>query len=595
MADNLTIQIGADTSKLRSQIELAQVQIQNLRRLARGALRKDDAAGAAEYTQQIGRLQTNLVGLNRTLAETGAVVESTSRSFAISARSLRSFEAAVFNVGKQFGGLGIAGFAAFRGLQALGQQISEVHQNLLKLRDTAAELGTRPGVIEAAQRIVGGVGGQAEDAIKILGGAAEALAKFRTAAGAPIDTTGVEVFRGGVKQAGEAARQAALEIGSGVNVMRGAQQQVFDLSQAYAMVGVNLAKYKDTTMAAEKVTIDAIRGFLKLAESGRLGASQLNALSKELFKGIPAGTMLREAPALLKQLTDEINKQQPIVTPRIAAAEELETQKNRVKQVFTDIKLAINDVWTSWDIATTTALANFLTRTLPQFGTDVTTFFTNLWPNTVTAFAEAWADTAKLIAPLTQAFQDLFNSIGPMAQAAFDSVLNAVSATVQRIADAVRSAVASVGSALGGGGAGPVPGGELLPQYAGGGSVRGPGSATSDSILARLSAGEYVMRARAVDHWGPRFMASLNALRSPFGFAGGGLVMPQRSLPRFAEGGLVAAGGGGSPVHLHLGGHSFALSGSTGVVDALVVEARRQQVRSAGVKPSWYGGRPGGH
>jgi hypothetical protein len=134
-----------------------------------------------------------------------------------------------------------------------------------------------------------------------------------------------------------------------------------------------------------------------------------------------------------------------------------------------------------------------------------------------------------------------------------------------------------------------------MVPFAEGGMVAGPGTATSDSILARVSAGEYVMRARAVDHWGPRFMASLNALRSPFGFAGGGLVMPQRSLPRFAEGGLVAAGGGGAPVHLHLGGHSFALSGSTGVVEALVVEARRQQVRSAGVKPSWYGGRPGGH
>ena len=50
MADNLTIQIGADTSKLRSQIELAQVQIQNLRRLARGihpAVLSDRGLGSA--------------------------------------------------------------------------------------------------------------------------------------------------------------------------------------------------------------------------------------------------------------------------------------------------------------------------------------------------------------------------------------------------------------------------------------------------------------------------------------------------------------------------------------------------------------------
>ena len=125
--------------------------------------------------------------------------------------------------------------------------------------------------------------------------------------------------------------------------------------------------------------------------------------------------------------------------------------------------------------------------------------------------------------------------------------------------------------------------------FASGGMVTGPGSGTSDSIMARLSNGEFVMRAAAVRNLGAGFLSNLNR------FAGGGMVMPSRGVPRFAEGGLVAAGAGGAPVHLHLGGHSFALSGSTGVVDALVVEARRQQVRSAGVKPSWYGGRPGGH
>ena len=125
--------------------------------------------------------------------------------------------------------------------------------------------------------------------------------------------------------------------------------------------------------------------------------------------------------------------------------------------------------------------------------------------------------------------------------------------------------------------------------FASGGMVTGPGSGTSDSIMARLSNGEFVMRAAAVRNLGAGFLSNLNR------FAGGGMVMPSRGVPRFAEGGLVTAGAAGAPVHLHLGGHSFALSGSTGVVEALVVEARRQQVRSAGVKPSWYGGRPGGH
>ena len=108
--------------------------------------------------------------------------------------------------------------------------------------------------------------------------------------------------------------------------------------------------------------------------------------------------------------------------------------------------------------------------------------------------------------------------------------------------------------------------------------MRGPGSGTSDSILARLSNGEFVMRAGAVQHWGAGLLSAMNTA----------------GLPRFAEGGLVGAAGGGTPVHLHLGGQSFALSGGADVVSSLVHEARRSQMRSAGVKPSWYGGTPGG-
>jgi hypothetical protein len=124
--------------------------------------------------------------------------------------------------------------------------------------------------------------------------------------------------------------------------------------------------------------------------------------------------------------------------------------------------------------------------------------------------------------------------------------------------------------------------------FAAGGFIQGPGTGTSDSILARLSNGEFVMRAAAVRRFGVDFMEGLN------NFAAGGLVgMPQI---RFATGGLVAASASstGQPVHLHLGGQSFALSGSESVVHALVGAAHRQQMKSVGVKPSWVGGRPSG-
>jgi hypothetical protein len=43
--------------------------------------------------------------------------------------------------------------------------------------------------------------------------------------------------------------------------------------------------------------------------------------------------------------------------------------------------------------------------------------------------------------------------------------------------------------------------------------VRGPGSSTSDSINARLSNGEYVLRANAVKYYGTDFMNSLNQMQ----------------------------------------------------------------------------------
>ena len=70
-----------------------------------------------------------------------------------------------------------------------------------------------------------------------------------------------------------------------------------------------------------------------------------------------------------------------------------------------------------------------------------------------------------------------------------------------------------------------------VKKFATGGLVSGPGSATSDSIPARLSAGEYVVRAAAVRQVGVAFLDSLNGLSAGPRFKGGELA--------FAAGGLV--------------------------------------------------------
>ncbi len=75
-------------------------------------------------------------------------------------------------------------------------------------------------------------------------------------------------------------------------------------------------------------------------------------------------------------------------------------------------------------------------------------------------------------------------------------------------------------------------------KAAGGGLIRGPGTGTSDSIPARLSDHEFVVRAAVVRQPGVLdFLHELNA--------DGSLVLRRRGVRGFAEGGLVEVGGAG--------------------------------------------------
>lgn len=75
-----------------------------------------------------------------------------------------------------------------------------------------------------------------------------------------------------------------------------------------------------------------------------------------------------------------------------------------------------------------------------------------------------------------------------------------------------------------------LPAGSPGGYYATGGLIRGPGTGTSDSILSRVSNGEYVIRASSVSKYGTEMFDQLN----------------RGALPAFADGGSV--GGGSVPI-----------------------------------------------
>lgn len=184
----------------------------------------------------------------------------------------------------------------------------------------------------------------------------------------------------------------------------------------------------------------------------------------------------------------------------------------------------------------------------------------------------AWTDFLHILAET-----GVFDAVGAAVQAVTKIIedtareIRDLFAFIQR-ADAYIAAKAPLGGTRDGADYGG--GGELL--RASGGYVSGPGTGTSDSIPARLSNGEFVMRAAAVRAWGVPLMARLNAMRSP--------VPPlARGRRGFADGGLVQARtADGAIVNLVFPGGTFGLRGDAEIVAGLTREARRAGMLNGG-------------
>jgi hypothetical protein len=127
--------------------------------------------------------------------------------------------------------------------------------------------------------------------------------------------------------------------------------------------------------------------------------------------------------------------------------------------------------------------------------------------------------------------------------------------------------------------------GEAPTGAAEGGHIRGPGTGTSDSIPARLSDGEFVVRSAAVEHYGVPLFSALNSLAmgAPRAFAMGG--------PVSVRGASLPGGPGGGPtsiLNLTIDGNHFnGLKAPEHVASKLKSYAVTRQTASAGKTPSW--------
>ncbi len=217
---------------------------------------------------------------------------------------------------------------------------------------------------------------------------------------------------------------------------------------------------------------------------------------------------------------------------------------------------------------------------MQRVGTYIGGAFVTAWNTAVEGIKSAWSGLTTWISGQIDQIISVVNKIVDVAKQAASIIASLGGGSAAPSAGTGGGYSSTLGGAAGGSGG-----------FASGGYISGPGSGTSDSIPARLSNGEYVLRAASVAKLGVGYLNHLNSA----GYALGGLVGRSLgfspSIPSFAGGGLVGAGGGSfGTVNLTLGGQTVGLNVSNqdgfGQLSRI---ARSEQRTSAGAKPSWYG------
>jgi len=228
-------------------------------------------------------------------------------------------------------------------------------------------------------------------------------------------------------------------------------------------------------------------------------------------------------------------------------------------------------LWTALEnVANTSKWADDWAASVEQFKGYWNTaiqWFTDLWEQIKTIAANAWNAMAQYAGEAVAKIKAKLVELVPGLKQILD------------LFGQIKAEAATVPESGGGGG------------YTRGGPIRGAGTSTSDSIPIRVSAGEWVIRAKAVQHYGRQFMAALNSMRLPRdGFSLGGLIADRLRVPgpRFAEGGQVTSAM--RPINLSINSEAFGgMLAPEDVAQRLIRVAIGQQIRSAGRKPTYYG------
>ena len=283
------------------------------------------------------------------------------------------------------------------------------------------------------------------------------------------------------------------------------KKDLADYNTAAASGSVASTNFGRATTAAATAAANSLRTVVAAAQGA--GNAATEAAGKV---GVASDEIGKATFGAVRRLADAGKLMAASTKATLGAVRSLDSATPTVDKLQASIRDILRDLGS----------ANF-SAILPDIANLATTFFGSLGTVISEAAAQIQAATANII-----------------------SQLQAAVAEAQRLAAAAQAAAAAAASAGAGGG-----GGNTQQLLAGGGPVWGAGTGTSDSILARLSNGEFVINARATRFWGLPFLAAINAMLDPLrGFSIGGLAdgvsrsVAMPAIPRFAGGGLALAG-----------------------------------------------------
>lgn len=235
---------------------------------------------------------------------------------------------------------------------------------------------------------------------------------------------------------------------------------------------------------------------------------------------------------------------------------------------FTNLASTVWATVSGWISNMWGAVSGFVTNvstTVSGWVTNIIGFFTNLassvgttvsdmWNKAVQFFSDGISKAVSLVTGLKDKVVNALKGAGSWLIDTGKNIVNGLISGIKSMLSAIGNAIVDIfpgpikrfvrstlGLAEGGlveGYAKGGPVGQNIRKFATGGPVYGAGTATSDSIPALLSDGEFVEPAKAVN---PRTLPLLNAIRGGWQPPKGLIGALDKGIPAFAEGGKVSA------------------------------------------------------